>query len=427
MTDSKTIKQKFRSSIRRGTGEAHLIMQQNPSIDFSNDIIKASLTNYAYDPQSEGSRAMYVSELIYLSKQQDKIRDAILKRLATEQEDTWALVQLFDLAAIFAKNGDKKARQAIYKRFYKKIITGSDWCGYAAIIELDGFQGLKYIASTIGKSLEKKPGKQQDGWIIEHFKQDNPGIKVWEELEKAGNDDPFIKIYLGKIKENGYGEENTQAPQVKINYETIAERINNKARKVLILPFEAKWLKNTDLKKLAKDFIKETDRNKLEKYMRFFDRIKYPFDYAPLLEIVKRKRLKNDYLVEYAAGALKYFSGDDIRKFAIECLSNTKNPSLYLDLLVSNYKKGDGKLLTKIAKNCKNEDAVHDIVYSYIKIYEANNTKECKLPLEAVYEKLTCGTCRESIVKILIDNKVLSKQMKEEVKYDSSEETRQLK
>jgi hypothetical protein len=97
-----------------------------------------------------------------------------------------------------------------------------------------------------------------------------------------------------------------------------------------------------------------------------------------------------------------------------------------LNLLVSNYKKGDYKLLTTIAKNCKSGDAVHRIVYDYIEIYKANKTKECKDPLEAVYEKLTCGIHRTDIVKILIDNKVLSKQIRQEIKYDSSKETRQL-
>lgn len=128
MTDNKLIKQKFRSSIKRGTGEAHLIMQNNPTVDFSSDIIKASLKNYAYDGQSEGSRALYLSELIELSKQKDKIRQAILSGLATERQDTWALVQLFDLATIFAKQGHKDAKRAIYKRFFKKIISGSWSC-----------------------------------------------------------------------------------------------------------------------------------------------------------------------------------------------------------------------------------------------------------------------------------------------------------
>src|ERR1044072_644132 len=130
MTDTKELKLQFKSSIKRGTGEAHLILQKNPNLNFSPEIIKAVLKPLSYDPQSEGSRAAYLWELIALAKQQDKIRTAILNGLANEQEDTWALVQLFDLAAYFAKQGDKTARQAIYARFFKKIIEGSGWCGY---------------------------------------------------------------------------------------------------------------------------------------------------------------------------------------------------------------------------------------------------------------------------------------------------------
>ena len=423
MTDNKTIKQRFKSSINRGTGEAHLIIQSNPTIDFSTEIIKASLTNYAYDGQSEGSRALYISELITLSKKQDKIRNAILKGLETEQKDTWALVQLFDLAKIFAKQGDKEARQAIYNRFFKKIIYGSAWCGYTSIIELDGLEGLKYIASTIGKSLEKNLDDWQDSSIIQHFQEDNPKIKAQHELEKASKENHFIKIYLDNIKRTENNRENHQQKRPIVNYKSVTEKINSKAI-VPISPFAAKKLSKADIKKLADDFLNETDRIKLEKYMRVFDKVKYPYDYLPILEIAKSKNKKGDRLVEYATGALKYFSGNDIRKFAIECLSVTKSPSDYLDLLVSNYKNGDSKLLTRIADNCKSEDTIHNIVYGFINIYEANKTKECKEPLEAVYAKLTCGIHRQDIVKILIDNKVLSKQIKQEIKYDSVQEIR---
>jgi hypothetical protein len=88
MTNTKELKQQFRSSIKRGTGEAHLLMQHNPTTNFSAEIIKAALTPLSYDPQCEGSRATYLWELIKLSKQQDKIRTAILHGLANEQEDT---------------------------------------------------------------------------------------------------------------------------------------------------------------------------------------------------------------------------------------------------------------------------------------------------------------------------------------------------
>jgi hypothetical protein len=423
MKDNKTIRQRFKSSVRRGTGEAYLIMQSNPTVDFSADIIKASLNNFAYDQQSEGSRALYLSELISLSKQQDKIRKAIFIGLATEKQDTWALVQLFDLAAIFAKQGDKKARQAIYNRFYKSPIQHSEWAGQDAIIEIDGIEGLKYVAKIKGKIIMNDPEEWEGSWLVDYFQEQNPKIKVYQELQSASNSNKYIKVYLEAIKKHKLEMEKIELP--KSNYQTIAERISSKAI-VPITPLGVKQISKGDIKKIASDFLKETDRLKLEKYMRIFDRVKYPYDYKPILALAKSQNKKTDRLVEFAAGALKYFSGSDIRKFAVETLNRTKQPSDYLDLLVSNYKKGDSKLLTTIVKNCKTENDVHSLIYGYVNIYKANKTKECKEPLETVYSKLTCGIHRTDIIKILIDNKVLSKQIREEIKYDSSEDTRKI-
>jgi hypothetical protein len=418
-----TVRKRFKNAINRGTGETHLLMIANPNIDFSNDIIKAALTNLSYDNQSEGSRADYVFELIELSNQKEKISQAILKALATERQDTWALDQLFELAAKFAKQGNNEAKKAIYKRYYKKTIQGSEWVGQDAILEIYGLEGLKHIAETMGKVILKDPEEWEDSWTVDYFQEQNPTIKVYQELEKASKSNKYIKTYLDTIKKHKSKFQKRERP--KYNYKIVTEKINSKAI-VPLPPAGAKELSKADIKKLAEDFLKETCRLKLEKYMRVFDRVKFPYDYKPLLELAKGKNKKDDRLVEYATAALRYFSGADIREFAIEKLKKEKIPSDYLDLLVSNYKKGDFKLLTEIVGRCKNEHDIHTIVDGYINIYQANKTKECKDPLEAIYDKLTCGIHRTDIIKILIENKVLSTRLKNEIKFDSYEETRKL-
>lgn len=60
MPNTIEIKRRFFNSLKRGTGEAYLIINDNPLIDFSNYIIKGALRNYAYDGQSENSRAQYI-------------------------------------------------------------------------------------------------------------------------------------------------------------------------------------------------------------------------------------------------------------------------------------------------------------------------------------------------------------------------------
>jgi len=421
MTDSKSIKQTFRSSIRRGTGEAHLIMHSNPTIDFSNDIIKASLTNFAYDGQSENSRALYLSELIALSNQQDKIRNAILQGLATEQNDSWTLTQLFDLVKIFAQRGDTGARAAIYDRFLNHPIDNADWIGFKEILELGGLDGLKYIADKFGKMLEKNPDDWQDNMIIGHFQDNNPKINAQEELEKASKENCFIKIYLDKIKET---EENANNYQREIiNYKDIIEEV------LLFKPYIRLWkreLTDTDISKVANQLLTEKNKSNQEKLLYVFTYFKFPFDSEFILQLAKQKPNSKDRIVEFAIGALQFLKSDNIRHFALDKLQTAKRPAELTNILIANYKSGDNKLLATLARKHKDEHIIENLASSFIDIYKANKTTECKEPLEEIYNKMNCGLHRNGIIEVLSDNKVLSDKIKQELKFDSNEETRQL-
>jgi len=423
-TDKMTIRQRFKSAIKRGTGETHLIMMANPKMDFSSDITKAALINYAYDSQSEGSRSNYVFELIGLSNQKEKIKKKILDKLQIENEDIWALDQLFNIAALFAKQGDKEAKKAIYKRFYKKRIEGSECVGQDAILEIDGLDGLKYIAETKGKIIAKDSEEWEDSFIVDFFQEDNPEIKVYEELEKAAIDNKYIRLYLDTIKKDKFKRAERKKPVY--NYQTVNERIEKNVN-VPLPPLYAKGLSDSDVEKLAHDFVKSKTRAKQEKYLRVFDRVKYPFDYKDLLTQAKKPYSSKDRLVEYAVNSLRYFTNQEIRDFALEKLNgNVSRPYIYTNLLISNYKDGDSELLTKIVNKARNEHKIHALVYSYIDIFQANKTVDCEKPLMSLYDKLTCGPHREDIVRIMIENKVLPEKIREEIKYDSLDSTREL-
>ena len=77
-------------------------------------------------------------------------------------------------------------------------------------------------------------------------------------------------------------------------------------------------------------------------------------------------------------------------------------------------------------KRCKNDDEIHSIVFGIIEIYKSNKTKECKAPLEAIYDRLNCGIHRTDIVRILIKNKTLPERIKQELQYDSEQEIRKI-
>lgn len=422
MNETTNIKRQFYDSLKRGTGEAYLIAKNNPSVDFSSYIIKGALTNFAYDGQSEGSRAQYVFDLISLSDNKEKIRKAILKGLASEQSDTWSLTHLFDLAKLFAQQGDNEARQTIYDRFLNNTIEGSDWVGFQEILELDGLKGLIYIADKFGKSIEQDPEDWQDDSIIRHFQDDNPKINAFRELEKVAESNKHIRVYLDSIErtKNSWEEHKTK-PQ-KFN-DIIDEVIYSK-------PFlsykRRKELNETELSEIGKQLLREKDKSKIEKLLNVFTYHKFPFDSRIILNFAKKRASSTDRINEYAIDALKFLNSKSIRDFALERITKSRRPATFTDIMVSNYQSGDYKLLNDIANKFNDEYLIESLASSYSEIYTSNKTIECKGPLEILYGKMNCGIHRNGIVKILIDNNVLSDIIEEEIRYDSYLETREL-
>lgn len=417
------LKSQFKSAIKRGTGQAQLILQAHPKLNVSKAIIKAALHNHSYDNQSEGSRADYIFELIQLSKHQAKIRRAILKALAREKKDYWALDQLFELAALYAQQGDEAAKKAIYKRFHKKTIWGAEHIGEDAIIEMDGLEGVKYVAGIKGKALQNNPEAWEDSFMLDSFQQKHPDLAVYEMLEKEAQNNPAIQTYLEAIQQSKSPRPAQERPR--ITYETIKAKINDNVP-VHLTPTEAQFLPEQTLKKLAQDLLNETNRVRKATYLRIFNWVKFPLDYQFIFDIAKRKDKRTDRLIENAVDALGFFTDPALRLFALEVLPNAKYPGVYTNLLINHYQEGDGKLLETLVLKAGNQHKVHNLVWSYAKIYKANPTKDCQAPLLALYHKMTCGVHRKEIVEIMLQNDVLPERILQELRYDSYAETRQL-
>jgi hypothetical protein len=360
------------------------------------------LNIYAYDGQCEGNRAQYIFDIISISKHKDKIRKAVLNGLATEQNDTWNLTHLFAIAKLYAEQGDKEAKIAIYDRFLNHPIDHSDWVGYSEILELDGINGLLFIAEKFGKYIEQNPEDWQDDSIIRYFQDENKDLDVYEELEKKAKTNKFIRIYLENIKRTKASQEKHKTKPTKYK-DIIDEVLNSKP----FISFRRKRnLTDEEINQVAKQLISETDKSNTEKLLNIFDFYKFPYASQLILDLAKQKPTSKNRIVEYAINALKHLKSKDIRTFGMDKIQNSKNPIDYLEILVSNYKNGDFKLLSEIANRTKSEHKIEQLAGIYSDIFKTNKTKECKEPLEVLYNKMNCAIHRNGIVEILIDNKV---------------------
>lgn len=426
MTDTTDIKIKgqFFNSLKLGTGKAFLILKDNPTIDFSDLIIKGAITNYSYDNQSEGSRANYIFRFIQKSKQKDKIVKAVLTKLQSEKKDYWGLDQMCDLAVKFYKIGYLEAKTALYNRFEKNNLEDYEFCGQDQLMEIDGTNGILKVAEIVGKTLFENPDDYEGSWRIDYYQKRHKAIDIYEQLKIASTKNKYIKAYYNSILKNKWTLPRRRKIK-KWSYELVKEKIDQDKFRVLSEE-RANELSVDEVKRLADEFIASKDKVKQEQYLRFFSYRKFPYGYEPILKIAKGKNPKNSRMVEFAAEALKHFSAPEIRQLAVKKLNADKNPCDYLNLLVSNYKNGDYKLLTEIANRSDDYDFIHSIVFGFIEIYEANATKECKEPLEIIYNKMNCGLHRKDIVKILLDNNVLSNEIFVELEFDSEDRIRKL-
>jgi len=421
MIETNLIKQKFKSAIRRGTGETHLLIQNHPEIDFSGEIIKACVKNFSYDGQCEGSRGMYLFELINLSGKKDKIRKAILKALLNPQKDTWTLTQLFDLAKMFAQQSDAEAKQAIYGGFVHNPMWHSDWAGTSEIIELDGIEGLKFIAEELGKRLEKDPEDFQDDNVIYKFKKENPEIDVWTQLDIAAEQNRFIKIYTDDVRRN-IGQRNERVKPTLIYKNIVEEALLRQSRTW----FLNRKLQHAELELIAQQLLIERKKSNIEKLLRVFTKNKFPLDKELLFDLALKDPARNMRIVILAIQALGLFKGKNIRQFALAQISVSKKTAFFVELLIENYKKGDHKLFTTLVEKSNKGIELETLIIDIAKIYRVNKTPECREPLEALYDKHTCGLCRKDVIEILKENNVLSERIKNEIRFDCNEDIRAL-
>ncbi|MBO0360117.1 hypothetical protein J0X19_19305 [Hymenobacter sp. BT186] len=418
MTETTRIKRIFRGAIQRGTGRAHLMMRDYPHINFSQEILKAAVTNYAYDPQCERSRGLYTVELINLSAQREKLTRQVLQKLVEQKDNTWGLDQLFEIARLLAQAGNQEARVAFYERLELGASPGYACVGMYEAVKLDGVEGMKRAAAVIGKFLAANPEETEHEWLLNYAQEHNPEVRVEEELAKAAQHNTHIAYYLTAVQATRQREAEMPPRPAAPGFEFIRNNIENRTRKHLSASIVEK-LNRQQIRLLADAFLLETNRHRQEGYLLVFRHVKFPYGYEKLLALAQAPVRRTDRLVEHAVAALRFFKAPPIREFALTALTTSKEPWLYLDLLINHYRRGDHVLLTTLARQADSELAIENLASSFIRIYQKHKTKESQEPLRKIYHRMNCGMHRADVVETMIRNGVLPDKIREEIPFDS--------
>jgi hypothetical protein len=182
----------FRRLLQLGLGRAILYAKDHDVRDFRKLILDACLHCYAYDPQSEGTRASYMLDLLDLMPDKEFYYDEVLTALPGSGDD-WDASQRFYFATCLALDGNERAKRVMYESYNPGPRMGE---GIAIdFLQLDGINGLLFAIEKIGALLMSTTEKVDLGWLLSEANERLGEQETRDALRKAGAENPRIEAY----------------------------------------------------------------------------------------------------------------------------------------------------------------------------------------------------------------------------------------
>lgn len=106
----------FADALRKGLGRAVLHVREHGDADVEEQLLEAVTRNLAYDPQSEGTRADWLVDILDLLPDAGRYTKAVAPAFGRASEDDtsnpWDVAHLAHLLRVLAERGDAAAGEA---------------------------------------------------------------------------------------------------------------------------------------------------------------------------------------------------------------------------------------------------------------------------------------------------------------------------
>ena len=450
----------FTRSLRRGLGSAIVVLKNNPEREKYRDIVMRScLKDIAYDTQVEGTKGYYLYTAIAIFDDPDVFLSSVSARFS--ERLYWRLSeQLYDILCCFSKDGYEAADYALENKYcdlVSRLPGQRDYdlrhCEREQLESLmirkldDGFESYKKCINDIGEMILRR-GSDECLWYdwfmtnasdryrkdaynyIESAENKNvAAFRMWYNKSNSEEDsrkdgkittaDKFSQTYTPK---NHPHEKTTVTVEQLQNraYEFAADGIGFPFRITTLSRKFAKHARKKELIQLANIAIEESSVFTKAALLRAFSFVDFPLNIELLFPFVS----SSDYFLREAVlETLSRFKDKQVRAIAIQQLTEG-HIDRALKLLESNFETEDEKIVRKQIKKTKR--ITYGMARSIIKIFGEHKSKTCGDILIHLYRNIECTHCRFDVIKVMIDNGVMPKNVLEECQYDSYEETRAL-
>ena len=422
-------KKECKEAMLRGLGRAVLAVRQDPE-KYRDLVLWGCKRNFAYDAQSEGTRAWYVYTMASSYPDKETFIQTAAEALGKYRPNGgWDLLHLSELLMFFAGDGFASARQVVEEK-YQEILMGmlarkrrpnrmfyelSDLEQLGLVLS-DSRESFLRIAEDFGRLYREKECMEDGdfGWFFSV-----KGSQYQKSLARAAEKQENIKCFLQREqaavdrREKLWEQRQTAPPETWTG--------------IRLSRWLAKTADRETVDKYACAYRKQTDPALRADALKAFYWCPYPDDPLPMIEDTSA-----DYqpLQDAAWRALENIRHPSVRSFAIHNATNGIRSPENFALLVTNYLPEDGKLLETLLRErieARDWDAVHAAGLDTGRAFAKNSgIPHPKHLLPLLYAYNPCSYCRESVLTYLSRHRMLTKEMLEECLYDSNEDIRRM-
>lgn len=408
----------FSRALTTGHGRALIHAERFGLAGFHEQIMNAASHNLVYDSQCEGFREWWLAEFCEIANLVDRIIQQPPGDSAANRELRVRLLKEFHLRG----HSDALPRLHEMCRYSSEF---NDVLGVGEIVELEGAQGLIFVARELGETLMREENFWLSDSSLSCFDESHAPGAAEKLLKEAAETDTAIRHFLQHIEayRNECRKSSGQA----------AKQLNNSTASVLqtILTSTKRigWLRRWAAN--------ATDEDLCEIATLLGHETKVPVLINALWCISGRGLPSFD---ETLPGLL-FHDDESVRFFATQTLSHHASPKirkLGLTLLA----RGDLLLATKLLRlNANSEDCrrilstlsgrqadgdFHSVLHNLLELLKDNGmVVDPLIPLH-VYEYSPCMNCREQAFELLLKRGQCPSWVIEETAKDGSEEVRKL-
>jgi len=449
--------------MHRGLGSCQLEMERCTNIeDFRSEVLWGMQYALAYDAQCEGTRAIYLFEMIERFDDWSEFHAFAAAGAKRNLKDPgWRFFHYAEIIALMAGAGYEPARQTtteLYEVLLQAIRAGRPsrngvWsaldnysrCCVSVLTNVlqtqeDREEFYLRVLADYGKILAQKSslGSRCDDEWFEVVAEEYIGEARIQELLARERDNRDLARYLRNRESLQESREAFQAQRRQEEKEETAESIYEKLCSGAVpgrdLPLLLlRRVEQEDISKLTRLYAEE-EREELRKAILRLFRIKSnvsAMEDAAVSRLLKDAESENELLRNEALRVLDDLGHESVRDYALQRLKQKPKDIDALYMLLSNFRPGDGKRLIPMVKaaslNKYNGDW-HGVFTEVRNLIEQNSDADHELStalLPYIYREGFCSCCRLRTLKLMQPRSLLTPELIEECLRDCDLEIRE--